>query len=103
MEKVFVGVYDTFVEASEFASDIAKEYAESVFISRSDAGWVIMASSLVAEKIELANLQSYLEETEEYDNSLEEYDGEIEVLFSDLEDDREDWARSNEDGWFYEN
>lgn len=102
---VFVEQRADFVSASRRAKEIAIQFNERTGLQRCEDGWAILASNTVLTAL----AQSELEDNEEYDfedcNSdfYDDHEREVvEPLVEELQSDQDFWARSDEDGWFYE-
>lgn len=77
-------------------------FKERTGIERSPTGWAVLASSAVLSAL----APPETEETdvfEDYSSSYEDdYHNEVvQPLIEEFQSDQDDWARSEEDGWFY--
>lgn len=101
--------YNDFLSASQRAKELAVQFKESTSIQRTENTWAIMVSESVA-----AVLSPPIEEDipdfdyEEHSISSDPYyDDEyqqevVQSLLEEIQSDQDSWARSEEEGWFYE-
>lgn len=95
-----------FASAPRSAKEIALQFQERAGIQRSATGWAVLASNTVL----IALTPPEVEEAGEYDYedySSAPYDDEfqrevVQPLVEEMQNDQDSWARSDEDGWFYE-
>jgi hypothetical protein len=105
-ELVPVEDYPDFPSASRRAKELAIRFKKHTSIQRTDAGWVVLVSNTVSAALR----PSVEEETTDYEfedyssNSYEdEYQREVvQPLIEEIQSDQDSWARSDEEGWFYE-
>lgn len=89
----------SFAEASIRAKAIARRFHRQTGVSRSTSCWAVLCDHMVCE-----GLQNEEQPLEGDDSAFaEEHKREvIEPLFQEQSSDQDAWARSEEDGWFYE-
>jgi hypothetical protein len=96
-------------EASIRASELAKTHRETTWVRRADIGWSVAVSSALAD---LLHAKEVLGRSTDATSSGDDEDaqrfacddyqqGLDEEVMDDIEDDRDDWARSEEEGWYY--
>lgn len=108
-ELVVIEEHRDFASASRSAKELAERFAEQIVIKRCSTGWNVLASSATQSAIAEQNVKIddiYHEAlAEDFQNvSNEEHEREVAVeLLEEFQSDQDDWARSEEDGWFYEN
>lgn len=104
-ELISLQCFPNFRAAAEHAKALAIESQSQTGVRRSGSGWSVLASPSVArlEPILSDDCREDLYDAEEGGYEAEdEYQREvIEPLLEELEEDREDYARSEEEGWFY--
>lgn len=84
-----------FGSASRRAKELAVRFTENTGIERNSTGWAVLASSAV--------LSAHVPPETEHAAELEHYSSPCDNdLIEEFESDQDDWARSEEDGWFYE-
>ena len=108
----------TFADAAREAKELAQRFGESVGVGRDGDGWTLVVSDRVERDLKEHDRREYesyrreLEAEEHADEHFEEEiqaerqawdaDNEIEELHHELESDADDYARSEEEGWFYD-
>ena len=96
---LFLEEHKTFADASRRARDLAIQHKQQTGIRRKANGWEVMVPLHFAEKV--ARSSAIADEDSEPVDSGYDPDDERGGLIEDLESDREDWARSDEEGWYY--
>lgn len=84
--------------------ELAAQFNETVDIKRTDMGWAIFVSlnvykSINSNKYDESDDDAYYEDPYSYEDPHED---ERRLLTEELTEDQESWARSEEDGWYYE-
>jgi hypothetical protein len=100
--------YDRFAKFSD-AAEAAKAFAISnavpATVRRYPNGWeVLVPVGSTASGASLADLQRAEDDAESgshYDDDGNDSYEEMRELHEEIESDQEDWARSDEDGWYY--
>lgn len=114
-ELIYLEDYRTFRDAQARARFLALQYKKQTGVCRNEAGWDVLVDSGVAAQVRKTptNAQGSNTAGESWncfaDDYLvedpaaeQEYEREVlEPLFEEMAEDQEDWARSNEEGWFY--
>lgn len=101
---VEIGTFATFAEASSEAKSLAKAYKETVELRHSGSGWSVMAYSAVANsRIRSWDLDyDSLEENFNFEESMQkEVSLQKDELRHELLGGQDDYAASEEDGWYY--
>jgi hypothetical protein len=101
--------YDTFGEAAERAKFLACTFAVGVQVQTFDGGWTVpLPSNYDAARDTMGrppvpppdDAAGHMPD-DDWDAEVDEDDGERALLHEELTEDGENWARSEEDGWFY--
>ena len=108
-DRLQIEEYVDFPAAAARARTLARDFGECVAVRRTRDGWAVLASDAVSaaldDSLAAPDEAPACAPDEEYErNALGEEDYEWEVLRplrKEIESDRDDWARSEEDGWFY--
>ena len=84
--------------------ELATQFNETIDIKRTNIGWAIFVSIHVYESINSSKYDesddgTYYEDPYSYEDPHED---ERRLLTEELTEDQESWARSGEDGWYYE-
>ena len=84
--------------------ELATQFNETIDIKRTNIGWAIFVSIHVYEFINSSKYDesddgTYYEDPYSYEDPHED---ERRLLTEELTEDQESWARSEEDGWYYE-
>ena len=84
--------------------ELAAQFNETIDIKRAGIGWAIFVSLHVYESINSSKYDesddgTYYEDPYSYEDPHED---ERRLLTEELTEDQESWARSEEDGWYYE-
>lgn len=84
--------------------ELATQFNETIDIKRTNIGWAIFVSIHVYESINSSKYDesddgTYYEDPYSYEDPHED---ERRLLTEELTEDQESWARSEEDGWYYE-
>lgn len=106
----------SFERAAARAKIIAQAFGEEIEVVRADSGlWLLRGSNALAQAMELyRNLtdqgdadeppeafdEPYSDDEDDH-SSYDEFELSRQELMDDIASDQEDWARSDEDGWFY--
>jgi hypothetical protein len=98
---LIVEEYPDFFSASRRAKELAIQFKECTSIQRAGTGWAVLASGA------LATVLATPIEKNIYDDDFESYtrdahDSEDQLVAEEIQSDQDSWARSEEDGWFYE-
>lgn len=103
-ELLILEVFSSFSLASEKAKLLALQFKKSITIQRNDAGWSVLVPQEIYKELEckeIDNLEDY--EPEENYSGRDDYEKEVlEQIIEEIQSDQDAWARSDEDGWFYE-
>ncbi|RME57969.1 hypothetical protein D6779_07500 [Candidatus Parcubacteria bacterium] len=107
--------YPEFALASREAKELAVHFKTSTGIKRSSKGWAVLVPKNVLDELSFLALLEREDSGVEYDDygdeesqrEYEEYQREIrneviQPLIEELQEYEDSWARSEEDGWFYE-
>ena len=91
--------HETFASASQRARGLAMQHKQQTGIRRSAAGWEV----LVPAHLSKSTVRGSAADDDDYHPAESTYDpdDEREQLVEELEGDREDFARSEEEGWYY--
>lgn len=98
--------HSSFVGASRRARALAMQHKKETFVRRGESGWEVFGSEL-PKKIQRntdSETEYSLEEDWyglEEDRYVGEDDGERTLLLEEIASDQDDWARSEEEGWYY--
>lgn len=103
-DPVEIDRFTTFSGASKCSRRLAGAYKEPVLVRPSGNGWAVLAHSRVAN-----SRISFTEEDGDFDDSewqLEqeqssEHDFERSEIMAEILEDQEQWAGSDEEGWYY--
>lgn len=103
---VILEEHPLFQAATDRARALALTHGESIEIRRQQSGWAVLAQPALAALLrDDRRDQESMEYVREDDGAWAaeaEYQHEVlEPLMEELEEDRESWARSEEEGWFY--
>lgn len=108
-DRVDLAEYRSYREASVRASELAKTHRETTWVRRADSGWSVAVSSALADLLHAkgvlgcstdATSSGGDEDDERF--ARDDYQQVLdEEVMDDIEDDRHDWARSEEEGWYY--
>lgn len=103
-EFLIIEEHPDFGSASRRAKELAVRFTERTGIERSSKGWAVLASSAVLSAL----VPPETEQTADLEDDSSSYDDDyqkevVEPLIEEFQSDQDDWARSEEDGWFYEN
>lgn len=108
----FLELFQTFGQAGRRAKQLAKKYKGLVRVKREDSNFKILVPLWVKSEIldpPLASSEPTDSEEDQsddddelYDPIDEEFQKEQEELMNDIYGDRNDWGRSTEEGWFYD-
>lgn len=91
-----------FASASRKAKELAVRFKTSTGIERSSEGWAVLVPQ------EVLTALTPLEDSEaEYEDYSDPYDDDyqrevVQPLIDEFQEDQDSYARSEEDGWFYE-
>lgn len=108
--KAFVPLeeYKTFLAATRRAKAIAMKHKHQTGVRRSLNGWEVLvptrtavnldSQSLIDVDFETYGSSCYLDDSDYTDYG---YDRELEQVMDDVASDRDDWERSEEEGWYY--
>lgn len=108
-ERLQIEEYVDFKAAAARARRLAVDFKECVGVRRTRDGWAVLASDALSKALDCslvedddsAAWESDLE-YEESDPAEEDYEHEVmRPIREEIEMDRDNWARSEEDGWFY--
>lgn len=98
--------HSSFHGAASRAKEIAYEHKVQTGLRCSSNGWEVMVPSLVTKSISAVEDDSFIRyESSRYEDDDENYsyfDEEMDGLIEDFESDQDDWARSEDEGWYYE-
>jgi hypothetical protein len=106
-ELVVIEQHPDFSSASRRAKELAERYTECASIERSSMGWAVLASPVIFYSLnpddlpwdeETADLEDY--SASDYDDYY--YDDYQKEVFEEFQSDQDNWARSEEGGWFYD-
>ena len=94
--------YPDFASASHRAKELAIRYSQRTGIEQSPEGWAVLVSQDVLSA--LAPIEEVQADYEDYSDPYDDdYQKEvIQPLIEEIQGDQDAWARSEEDGWFYE-
>lgn len=103
----FIEIHPDFHSAAEQAKELAISHGESVSIKREDNGWAVYASEEILKSFSSqfeVDSNNYEDCEPEIDDSLaDDYNKEVyEEIYEEIRSDQDSWARSDEDGWYYE-
>jgi len=88
-----------FSAASKRARQLAIEYKTQVALCRNENGWnILVPEAIASQMVFTGHADDYL--GPELHDDLE-LDGERDLIWQEIVDDQESWARSDEEGWFY--
>ncbi len=94
--------HEYFHEASSRAKELAREGHEQTTVRRSHSGWHVLVPPHMLAKGELS-AADYVDDVDNYDPYDEEYHREVvQPLMEEFYGDQVALARSEEEGWFYE-
>lgn len=98
--------FPTFKEAATWCRNFALEHQVSIRLQRKGSRWqaLIANAPFVPPKIIANTDMDCMEDAGYLDDDPPEADCDLEFrgeLAEEIASDREDWARSDEDGWFY--
>ncbi|MEN3373160.1 hypothetical protein [Dechloromonas sp. ZS-1] len=91
-----------FASASRKAKELAVRFKTSTGIERSSEGWAVLVPQDV-----LTALTPVEDSDAEYEDYSDPYDDDyqrevVQALIEEFQEDQDSYARSEEDGWFYE-
>jgi hypothetical protein len=92
--------YSNFFSASERAKQLAYEFEQETGVRRIKTGWEVLASNSVSVALSKSIENDYDDYTDSY-YDYDQYEA-AEELTNELQSYADDWARSEEEGWFYE-
>lgn len=92
-----------FAAACRRAKELAARYQERTGVERSSKGWAVLVSRTTLLAIS-PHENEYADNVEDYSSSDDdEYQKqERQSLIEEFRSNQDDWARSDEEGWFYE-
>jgi hypothetical protein len=102
-ELVSVEEYPDFSAASNRAKRLAIQFKERTGIQRIETGWTVLVSNSVATVL-VSFVEDEAAEYEDYSSNLydDEYQHEVvQPFIEEFQSDQDDWARLEEEGWFY--
>ena len=110
----FLELFPSFGEASRRARQLASKYDGLVCVKRDNDSFKILVPLWVKNEVlsppqialptkspQAAGNEGFVEE-QDFDSTDKELAREQEELLNDVYGDREDWGRSTEEGWFYD-
>lgn len=115
-ELIYLEDYRTFRDAQARARILAMHYEKQTGVCRNEAGWDVLVDSGVAAQVRntpankrqsnnAAAVWADCIEDDHYQAQVtgeEDYQREVlQPLMQEIEEDQENWARSDEEGWFY--
>lgn len=92
-----------FASASRRAKELAVRFTERTGIERSSRGWAVLASSKALSALtppEAEQATDLEDDSVAYDDDYQK--DVVQPLIEEFQSDQDDWARSEEDGWFYD-
>jgi hypothetical protein len=95
--------HSEFISASRRARDLALRFHETMGVRRSTTGWVVLASPLAVSALTSPNDDS----VHDVDAYSDPYDDDshrevVQPLIEEIQSDQDAWARTEEEGWFYD-
>ena len=98
---------EDFGSASDYAKELARAFNVQTGIQRDGPRWAVLVPRWVATAIESTDQDDVEDEVPEHVSqadysSDQENDDYYEEVLEEMESDQEAWARSDEDGWYYE-
>lgn len=99
--------YDTYLGATQRAKFLASTFQTAVQVRAANPCWtVVLPDNYRPELDTMGRSARPVEDDREaieplHDNDVFDDDGERALLTEELEADRDNWARSDDDGWFY--
>jgi len=105
-----MSTFKSFRDAARFAQDAAKASGTSTTIQRNADGWVVHttggSSAAKSDSVNQAIDAAYaaIEDAGTYakDAEREHYEEFVKPIIDDIPGDQDDWSRSDETGWFYD-
>jgi hypothetical protein len=97
--------YHSHREAAARAKAIAEKRRVATQVSREEDQWpvgVAAGKGLPHAAMEFAEDERYMDEVHEDLVAQEERDDTYREILDEIESERDDWARSSENGWFYD-
>lgn len=110
-ELFFIEEHPDFASAAFSAKELAVRFAECTGIERSSTRWLVLASKAVQvahidDMYEQQIVDYHFEQTADdgrYENAALEYQAEVdEELLDEFQSYQDDWARSENEGWYYD-
>ncbi len=97
--------FPDFSAASKKARELAGKFGETTGVERRGTGWAVLVPPHMLPEPEdfLDDFNPLPGEPDTQDPFDEEYEKEVlEPLREEVNDDQDSWARSDDDGWYYE-
>lgn len=94
-----------FLTASTRAKRLALQFQEFTAIARTDTGWGVLVSFDVLNALQQIDDHACGDDDDDWlqDSDEDDYQREVaEPLVEEFMSDQDDWARSEEEGWFYQ-
>lgn len=95
-------IFDTFRAAAIYAREFAKRSNQSAMVARDGHRWSVYASGAALTCAVDDNLSEAEAHGDNDWDSLEHYDAEYDELVSEALEAQDDFARSEEEGWYYD-
>ena len=94
--------YSDFPSASRRAKELAVRFSQRTGIERNQEGWAVLVSQdVLSALLPVEDVQA--DSDDDSDPYDDDYQSEVmQPLIAELQEDQDAWARSDEDGWFYE-
>lgn len=91
-----------FASASRRAKELAVRFSQRTGIERIPEGWAVLVSQdVLSAHAPVEDVQAdYEDDSDPYDDDYQKEV--IQPLIEEIQGDQDAWARSEEDGWFYE-
>lgn len=100
--------YPDFAAAAGRARKLAVDFGEAIQLRRTADGWAVLAPDTVSIVLERAHVEEADDawfdagEADDEDPVADDYQHDVLApLLEEFHADQEDWARSEEDGWYY--
>ncbi|MEO7323649.1 MAG: hypothetical protein ABIW82_02360 [Dokdonella sp.] len=87
--------YSRFQDAARRAQEVAVQSGASVSVERASNGWAVMVPAVSGS--------NRREDDDSNDHEMDAYLSEVQnEIWEEISSDTDDWHRSEEDGWYYE-
>ncbi|MBX3691627.1 hypothetical protein [Dokdonella sp.] len=96
---VFLEHYNDFQSASYRARALATRHRKETALRRSQTGWDVLVPTSLRDIFQAQESESEYEPGE--DDYEYEHDDDRQLIAEEMIEDQENWARSDEDGWYY--